>query len=245
MKDKRPFSKTAVACFAVAVLVIGMLLIQSPHARAEKADNGNDDQSKIQQGFAIAPVPLNFAGKNHALVGLGSYIVNAVGDCNGCHSAGPPTEYAAGGNPYFLPGTTPPLFGGVRKVNTATYLGGGRDFGQLGNPAAGMHIVSRNLTPDHTGRAIGGDTLAEFVNTMRTGQDPDALHPFTCSIGGPGNCVPFPFNPAKLQIMRWPNFHDMTDRDLSAIYEYLSAIPCIPGPSDTNNPFYGVLHHDC
>ena len=35
---------------------------------------------------------INLTGKNRALVGLGSYLVNAVGDCNGCH-AGPAGEY--------------------------------------------------------------------------------------------------------------------------------------------------------
>jgi len=45
--------------------------------------------AKGEAGFAIAPVPLNLAGKNSeqvALVGLGSYLVNAIGDCGtgGC-----------------------------------------------------------------------------------------------------------------------------------------------------------------
>jgi hypothetical protein len=62
------------------------------------------------------------AGKNPALVGLGSYIVNAQADCDGCHSAGPQTEFAPGGNPYF---------GQPTKINPAMYLGGGRDFGPL------------------------------------------------------------------------------------------------------------------
>src|SRR5229473_4289212 len=38
--------------------------------------------------------------------------------CNGCHSAGPPTQYAPGGNPYFSQ---------PKQVNPATYLGGGND----------------------------------------------------------------------------------------------------------------------
>ena len=38
-------------------------------------------------------MPLKLEGKNPALVGLGSYIVNTEG-CNDCHSAGPRTEYA-------------------------------------------------------------------------------------------------------------------------------------------------------
>ncbi len=90
------------------------MLISSPRGKAE--DRGDDSDSRIEQGFEIAPVHLNLEGKNRALVGLGSYIVNAQADCDGCHSAGPRTEFAMGGNPYF---------GQKEKVNPATYLGGG------------------------------------------------------------------------------------------------------------------------
>jgi len=34
----------------------------------------------------------------------------------------------------------------------------------------------------------------------------------------------------------WPAFQDMTDHDLLAIYEYLSAIPCIEGDPGLPNP---------
>jgi len=62
------------------VAMVGMLT-SSPHGRAD--DRGDNSDSRIEQGFDIAPVPLNLEGKNRALVGLGSYIVNAQGDCNG------------------------------------------------------------------------------------------------------------------------------------------------------------------
>src|SRR5690348_18274396 len=88
-------SATAVAAMA-ALALAGLMLIKSPTVRA---DEGNNDESKVQQGFAVAPVPLNLQGKDRALVGLGSYIVNVTGDCNGCHSAGPGSEFVV--NPYF------------------------------------------------------------------------------------------------------------------------------------------------
>src|SRR6266478_4699526 len=123
----------------VAGLAFCIALIGAPRGRA---DNNDNDESKIKRGFEIAPVPLNLQGKNRELVGLGSYIVNGQGDCNGCHSAGPQTEFAPGGNPYF---------GQPEKINTATYLGGGRDFGKVSGPPS-PDIISRNLTPDRTGR---------------------------------------------------------------------------------------------
>jgi hypothetical protein len=201
---------------------------------AEPAHGDDDDRSQdaqVRRGFEIAPVPLNLHGKERRLVGLGSYLVNAVASCNDCHSAGPETEFSAGGNPYFK-GNPPTV------VNPAVYLGGGRNFGALvpGTP----EIVSRNLTPDRTGRPAGGLTLAEFELVLRTGVDLDHLHP-NCSSTVTSNCFPaaLPFNGDLLQIMPWPIFQNLTRRDIKAIYEYLSAVPCISGPPS------GVLHNDC
>ena len=176
-----------------------------------RADEDGGEEAKVKRGFEIAPVKLDLRHKNRALVGLGSYIVNAVGECNGCHSAGPQTQFLPGGNPYFSQ---------AEAVNPATYLGGGRDFGPYPSPNSSTHIFSRNLTPDHTGLPIGGDTFEEFRETIRTGVDPDQLHPN----------LPPPFAGTLLQIMPWPAYRHMTDRDLRAIYEYLSAIPCVAGP---------------
>jgi hypothetical protein len=101
--------------------------------------------------------------------------------------------------------------------------------------------VSRNLTPDKTGLPEGGRPFSEFLQIIRTGIDLDKQHAATCSLDVTTNCVPFPFDGTKLQIMPWPAFQNMTDHDLQAIYEYLSAIPCIEGPTDPTNP----LHNDC
>jgi len=51
--------------------------------------------------------------------------------------------------------------------------------------------------------------------------------------------------------MPWPVFGQMTDHQIEAIYEYLSAIPCIEGPaqpSDLPPPLqyaFPALHNDC
>lgn len=201
------------------------------------ADGDDCEAVKIRTGFEIAPVPLNLQGKDPALVGLGSYIVNGVGHCNVCHSAGPATAYAKGGNPYFRNQPT--------VVNQSTYLGGGRVFPPLvsTSPTATPTIVSRNLTPDKTGRPEGGRTFAEFREIIRTGVDLDHLHP-NCSdptVTASTTCFPLnlPWDGDKLQIMPWPEDRHMTDHELRAIYEYLSAVPCNPGPAT------GVNHNDC
>src|SRR6266850_6695927 len=227
---RRKFGKPAAAVATFAAIVLAGMLSSSPLVKATDDDDEDRNESKIRRGFEIAPVPLNLDGKNRALVGLGSYIVNAQGDCNGCHSAGPTTEFLPGGNPYF---------GQPEKINPATYLGGGRDFGPFPALNSPLHIISRNLTPDKNGLPEGGNTFAEFVQIIRTGKDFDHLHP-TCTGTPTSGCVPFPFNGDLLQIMPWPVYKNMTDHDLRAIYEYLSAIPCITGP-----PAPSSLHNDC
>lgn len=198
------------------------------------ADDG-DEEAKVKIGFQIAPVKLNLAGKDRTLVGLGSYIVNGANDCNACHnSGGPPNfEYAPGGNPFF--GQRP------KVLNPATYLGGGQNFGPVGPPPS-PDIVTRNLTPDKTGRPEGGHTFAEFIQIIRHGKDFDHLHP-NCSATRTTNCIPTftGIDGDLLQIMPWPYFQSMTDRDLLAIYTYLSAIPCL----DTVVPGQPQLRNKC
>lgn len=158
-----------------------------------KADNG---QSRVQQGLAIAPVPLDLRGRNPALVGLGSYLVNGAGDCNGCHTVNF-DPYVAGGNPFF---------GEPEVIDPAKYLVGGSAFGPF---------VSRNLRPDPATGLPAELTFEEFLLVMRTGADlHDAHH------APPGTPI--------LQAMPWPNFRQMTDHDLRAIYEYLSSLPPAP-----------------
>src|SRR5215468_6581091 len=193
----KPLTRFVLAVAVIVAIVLAGMLIRSPRVQA----NANDDrsESRIQRGFEVAPVPLNLAGKNRALVGLGSYLVNAAGDCNGCHNAGP-------GNNQFLPGGNP-YFGQPKMINPATYLGGGRDFGPL-VPGGSAHIISRNLTPDKTGLPEGGHTFEEFLQIIRTGVDMDHLHP-TCTGAPDGICLPPPFDGALLQIMPWPIYHNM------------------------------------
>lgn len=172
----------------LAVAALGSLMSIPLTTGADDRSEHDGEQSKIQQGFAIAPVPLDLRGKNRALVGLGSYIVNAQGGCNDCHTT---PSYAPGHDPFL---------GQPLEVNAATYLGGGRHFGPV--------IVSRNITPDANGLP-DGLTRDQFITALRTGIDQD---------GG------------ILQVMPWPVYGAMTDRDLKAIYEYLSSIPSLPGP---------------
>ena len=150
--------------------------------------------SRIQRGFELAPVQLEMKGLNPALVGLGSYIVNAQGGCNDCHTN---PSYAPGGNPFA---------GEAEIINADRYLAGGTEF--LPSP-----FRSRNLTPRASDGRPAGLTLEQFMEVMHKGTD---------FKNGPPDNVPI------LQIMPWPVYGQMSDRELQAIYEYLRAIPCVP-----------------
>jgi hypothetical protein len=113
------------------------------------------------------------------------------------------------------------------------------------------------LTPDKTGRPEGGHTLEEFMTILKTGKDYDHLHP-TCTSAGPPatpeNCIPPPVDGSLLQVMPWPVFHNMTDHQMKAIYEYLKTVPCIEGPETPADIAavdpaavyaFAQLHNDC
>lgn len=218
-------TKSLGALAGVALSIFAGMLLRSTGVRA---DSSNTD-SRVQLGYAAVPLglQLKLKGLNSDLVGVGSYIVNGQADCNGCHTSNPVAEYSDPGNPFF--NQFPP------RVNLANYLAGGNDFGPVGPGisggviGAGPDIITRNLTPDHTGLPEGGHTFAEFLNIMRTGHDYDKLHP-NCSSTVTNNCYfVVPGNEVDgglLQIMPWPTFSHMSDNDLQAIYEYLRAVPC-------------------
>ncbi len=242
----RTVSKLLGASAALVVIAALLLSFKTPRVSAGEQPDNNSDASKIQIGFSIAPVPLNMEGKNRSLVGLGSYIVNAHADCNGCHSAGPATEYVGPGNPYLLSHPHGP-YAGTPQVNPATYLGGGDDFGPFGVAKELKHLYSRNLTPDKTGRPAGGLTYQQFHSVLRTGIDLDHAHP-NCTGAPNGSCLLPPFNGDVLQVMPWPVHSNMTDRDIHAIYEYLSSIPCVDTKiPDASSPtgYVEILRNAC
>ena len=100
-------------------------------------------------------------------------------------------------NATYLPGGNP-FLGQPEQINPDTYLVGGNAFGPF---------VSRNLRPDASGKPAGL-TLEQFMEVLRTGRDFKDIPP----------------SPV-LQVMPWPNYRNMTDDQIRAIYEYLSALP--------------------
>ena len=136
-----------------SVVVLGWLVVSAwwwthPTVADERLECLDILFAGMLQGLVLAPVPLNTEGNSFRLGGLGSYIVNAQGARNDCHTTPP---YMPGGDPLEEP----------EPVNAVGYRAGGMAFGPF---------VSRNLTPCADGNPAGL-TVEEFVQVMWTGVD--------------------------------------------------------------------------
>jgi len=155
--------RIVISAAAIIGLFFAVTLTSNLPVKGNDDDRNREDEGalEVQIGFSIAPVKLNLKDKDPELVGLGSYIVNAQGGCNDCHTC---PSYAPGHNPF-----PPPIFGvgGDGQINAATYLAGGVDFGPPGNV-----VTSANLTPDPATGRPEGLTLEQFEIAIRTGHDP-------------------------------------------------------------------------
>jgi hypothetical protein len=105
-----------------------------------------------------------------------------------------------------------PFMGQSKQINTAAYLSGGRQF--LKSDGSVL-VTSANITPDMMTHRPAGLTLKEFLYALQSGHDPK--------------------DGDILQVMPWPLYQWKTDRDLTAMYEYLRVIPSLkdnpnPGP---------------
>jgi len=174
-----------------AVVTIGVTGVFYAPAASAQTSGFTYDEAAVQKGLQISPVPLNFTGRDKNQVGYGSYLVNATGGCNDCHT-----------NPSYKPDGDP-FKGMPKKVNTDGYLAGGAVFGPF---------TSRNITPSVEGPVTG--SLTNFKQVIRTGVDLRKLHPQISPL---------------LQVMPWPVYQDLNDRELDAIFAFLSSIPCVEG----------------
>jgi hypothetical protein len=97
-----------------------------------------------------------------------------------------------------------PFQGQPKRINAAGYLMGG---------AVVFGVTAPPLRPElgTTPPLPAGRLYPEFDEEMRFGISPDDGH--------------------ILQVMPWPDYQDMTEQDLLAIYEYLSALPAVPPPA--------------
>ena len=154
------------------------------------------------QPTANTPVATDAIGKD-SLITRGLYLVTTMG-CNDCHS---PKIFTANGpqpDPNLLlsghPSAMPVAF--IDTAATKNWV----LFNGMNTAVAGPWGVSfsANLTSDSTG--IGNWTEAQFAIALRQGK----------SKGLEGNRMLLPPMP-------WPNYVNLTDADLKAIFAYLKS----------------------
>jgi hypothetical protein len=189
----------------------GAVLLHFATLGSALADDDHEVRAdqRVSIGFEIAKTQNIALDPNVPSQGLGSYLVT-VSSCNDCHSQ---PNFAPGGDPYSRQ---------PKHVNNPTYLAGGRSFPV---PAG---TCSANLSPAPQTGLPAGLTRAQFIYVIRTGCDPQDEN-----FNDPQQC-------GLLQVMPWPNFGTTLRRyELSAIYDYLSALPhtepdntaqCAPNP---------------
>jgi hypothetical protein len=167
----------------------------------ELPPDGGIDPDNVLRGLAIQPLatPSTFEtldARDQALFGRGSYIVNALADCSGCHT-NPSRNFADG--PDFL------------RINTARYLEGGAVWVVPPFRQAQTGYV-RSMSPNLIGAGEGffhetGISFPLFDSLLATGlhvDDPD---------------------PARLAWpMQWAHFRLMTLDDLEAVYTYMRTL---------------------
>lgn len=160
--------------------------------------DGGVDPDNVLYGLALLPtaVPSKFGAldaEQQAQFGRGSYLVNAVADCNGCHT-NPSRDFKQG--PTYL------------KVNTAAYLAGGAVWSVQPFRQATTGFV-RTMAANLTGTSNGFFHKTQisfplFEGLLATGlhvEDPDP-HPLAWP-------------------MQWQHFRLMTLADLEAVYTYM------------------------
>ena len=176
------------------------------------ADDGSRDirrDFRVETGFKIAASQNITLNPDMPSQGLGSYLVT-VSSCNDCHT-----------QPNFEPNGDPTVRGQTKQVNLANYLAGGRSF-----PTPAETFCSRNLTPQPDTGLPAGLTRGQFLQVMKNGCDPQDENfqdANTCGLLG---------------VMPWYNFQNYRVSEISAIYDYLSALPhtevgpqaCTPDP---------------
>jgi hypothetical protein len=189
---------------AAIVLFAAVTLISKPSVKGNDGDRqGGDreDERNLEVQIGLSISPVKLNLKDKDPDLVGLGSY-IVNAQAGCSDCHTCPSYKPGHNPFRPP------FGvsGDGQFNDVGYLAGGVDFGPP--PST---VTSHNITPDPSMGKPDGLTLRQFYVVMRTGHDP--------------------VRNDNLAVMPWPYFRYMTDRDLDAIYAFLSAIPSATPPA--------------
>lgn len=153
------------------------------------------DPENVLRGLAIVPldIPPPADPVELSLYGRGSYLVNAMGACSGCHT-----------NP-------PRLQNATQSLNTSKLLTGGFVFPT--GPAAPILKVQRSMSANLVGKQHGffnkpGVDFQVFLRTITEG-----IHGDDIDANGKAPPLVYP--------MSFKTYRSLTLRDLQAIYTYM------------------------
>ena len=178
--------------------------------------------SDVQQGIAISPIPfdkLNLQNRPRALVALGSYLVNGVGDCVGCHTF-----------PRFLrpAGTVP----GTNGNFTGNLTGLGSD-PTSGNPF--LDPLEQSLTGQMKAN-VNADTAHGSVSYTTPGGVP--VYPKNHFLAG-GRCFAF-FMSRNLTPNNYGLPRGLTEAEFIQVMRTGKDVSCDATRPQRNKPVYGT-----
>lgn len=186
-------------------LVILTVCICSTLLPAGDSSSKKKENSKVERGLQISPVPVKTDKLNRTAIGMGSYLVNAASSCANCHTC-----------PTFVPALEN---GKNKQMNAQNYMAGGVPFpvrSEDGGTAT-SDLRSANLTPGQHGLP-GGLTFVQFKAALTEGHRTltEAYEQFP---------APSEAYAGQISVMPWRIYRNFQTADLEAIYEYLKAIP--------------------
>jgi hypothetical protein len=206
MKERPAILRTSLTAitFLSAALLSGAAIPHDGNSRDPR--DGNGDDSPEWRGLAHENLAAQQVRRGFDIVPAGVFL-NLAGRNRGLVGLG---SYVVNTSGCVDCHTHPsylsdPFLGQPELINAQQFMTGGRQFGPFTAP---------NLTPDASGKPAGL-TRAQFIQTLRTGHNPH----------DPAGQI--------LQVMPWPSYGKKTDLDLTAIYEFLRALPSLP---DNPNP---------
>lgn len=181
------YLKGSPVILAVALSTVLVFAAAMCNTVAAAGPNDTISPSIEQQGVAISPIPfdkLNLKNRPRALVALGSYLVNGVGDCGGCHTF--PHFLRPGGT---VPGTNGNATGNLMSLGSDPTSGNpyidGPEQSQSGQLKANSNADTAHGVVTHTSKGIpiyqynhflaGGRCFGFFMSRNLTPDDDSGM----------------------------------------------------------------------
>ena len=81
MDELHATKRTSIYGYNARAAALALTLVKIGRGGGDRDDDRGEPTREERIGLEIAPMPLDQRGKSRKLVGLGGYLVNAVGNC--------------------------------------------------------------------------------------------------------------------------------------------------------------------